>query len=75
MGGQMQVNQSNSNPLILAVFAHPDDESFLAGGTLAYYAAQGLEVKLLCLTHGELGIRLRHLSSSDSNYQKSGCAS
>src|SRR4051794_12857641 len=42
-------------PHILAVFAHPDDESFLAGGTLAYYARNGVEVKLLCLTHGEAG--------------------
>jgi N-acetylglucosamine malate deacetylase 2 len=40
---------------ILAVFAHPDDETFLAGGSLAYYARQGWRVVLLCMTHGESG--------------------
>ncbi len=49
------INFSARKPVILAVYAHPDDESFLAGGTLAYYARNGVEVKLLCLTHGEQG--------------------
>lgn len=40
---------------ILAVFAHPDDETFLVGGTLAHYARQGVRVELLCLTWGEKG--------------------
>jgi LmbE family N-acetylglucosaminyl deacetylase len=42
---------------ILAVFAHPDHETFLAGGTLAKYAAQGCEVFIACATHGEGGRR------------------
>lgn len=42
---------------ILAVFAHPDDETFLAGGTLAKYAAAGHEVSIVCATFGELGRR------------------
>lgn len=42
---------------ILAIFAHPDDETFLAGGTLAKYAAAGCDVFLLCATHGEAGKR------------------
>ena len=41
---------------MLAIFAHPDDESFGAGGTLAKYAHQGVQVVLLCLTRGEAGI-------------------
>ena len=41
---------------MLAVFAHPDDESFGAGGTLAKYAHQDVQVVLLCLTNGEAGI-------------------
>ncbi len=40
---------------LLAVFAHPDDESFGPGGTLAHYAGQGTEVRLLCATRGEVG--------------------
>jgi LmbE family N-acetylglucosaminyl deacetylase len=40
---------------LLAVFAHPDDESFGAGGTLALYARRGAEVHLVCATRGEVG--------------------
>lgn len=40
---------------ILACFAHPDDESFSSGGTLARYASQGAEVTLVCATRGEAG--------------------
>jgi LmbE family N-acetylglucosaminyl deacetylase len=41
---------------MLAVFAHPDDESFGSGGTLAKYAHQDVQVVLLCVTRGEAGI-------------------
>src|SRR5512135_954393 len=40
---------------LLAVLAHPDDESFGMGGTLALYAARGVEVHLVCATRGEVG--------------------
>ncbi len=40
---------------LLAVFAHPDDESLVAGGTLARYAAEGWQTALLCATRGEWG--------------------
>jgi len=40
---------------LLAVFAHPDDESFGIGGTLAKYAAEGVKVSLICATGGEEG--------------------
>jgi LmbE family N-acetylglucosaminyl deacetylase len=40
---------------ILAVLAHPDDESFGMGGTLALYAARGVQVHLVCATRGEVG--------------------
>ena len=40
---------------LLAVFAHPDDESFSIGGTLAHYAAKGVQVALVCATRGEAG--------------------
>jgi N-acetyl-1-D-myo-inositol-2-amino-2-deoxy-alpha-D-glucopyranoside deacetylase len=41
--------------ILLAVLAHPDDESFGMGGTLALYAARGVEVHLVCATRGEVG--------------------
>ena len=41
---------------MLVILAHPDDESFAAGGTLAKYAHQGVQVILLCATRGEAGI-------------------
>ncbi len=44
-----------SNRRLLAVFAHPDDETFGPGGTLALYARRGDEVHLICATRGEAG--------------------
>ena len=41
---------------LLAVFAHPDDEAFGAGGTLAKYASAGAHVTLLTMTRGEAGM-------------------
>ena len=41
---------------MLVILAHPDDESFAAGGTLAKYAHQDVQVILLCATRGEAGI-------------------
>lgn len=40
---------------ILAVLAHPDDETFGLGGTLALYAQKGYEVYYVCATRGEVG--------------------
>jgi len=42
-------------PTILSVLAHPDDESFGMGGTLALYARKGAQVHLVCATRGEAG--------------------
>jgi LmbE family N-acetylglucosaminyl deacetylase len=42
-------------PVLLAVLAHPDDESFGMGGTLALYASRGVDVHLVCTTRGEVG--------------------
>ncbi len=40
---------------LLAILAHPDDEAFGLGGTLARYAAGGHQVYLICATKGESG--------------------
>lgn len=42
-------------PILLAVFAHPDDEAFATGGSLACYASSGVNVVLVCATRGEAG--------------------
>lgn len=42
-------------PVLLAVLAHPDDETFGTGGTLALYARRGVRVYLVCATRGEVG--------------------
>ncbi|GAB7144799.1 PIG-L family deacetylase [Mycobacterium riyadhense] len=38
---------------VLAVIAHPDDESFGLGAVLGGFGAQGTQVRVLCFTHGE----------------------
>ncbi len=40
---------------LMAVFAHPDDEAFGTGGTLARYAAEGHDVYVVTATRGEAG--------------------
>jgi N-acetyl-1-D-myo-inositol-2-amino-2-deoxy-alpha-D-glucopyranoside deacetylase len=52
-----------SNRVLLAVLAHPDDESFGMGGTLALYASRGVDVHLVCATRGEVG-------AADEEYMK-----
>lgn len=44
-----------SKHTLLATMAHPDDESFGPGGTLARYAAEGVEVHICTLTDGAAG--------------------
>ena len=45
----------NQGKTLLSVLAHPDDETFGMGGTLALYARQGVDVHLVCATRGEAG--------------------
>lgn len=40
---------------LLAVFAHPDDESLACGGLLAWCALMGARVSILSVTQGEAG--------------------
>jgi LmbE family N-acetylglucosaminyl deacetylase len=42
-------------PRLMAVLAHPDDESLGVGGTLAKYASEGADVYLLTATRGDGG--------------------
>lgn len=40
---------------LLGIFAHPDDEAAIQGGTLAKYARTGWQVDVVCATRGEAG--------------------
>ena len=42
-------------PRLLGVFAHPDDETLCAGGTLAKYADAGADVRVISFTKGGAG--------------------
>lgn len=41
---------------IVGIFAHPDDEVFGPGGTLALFAKEGRDVYLICVTDGDAGM-------------------
>ena len=45
----------DTNLRLLAILAHPDDESLGNGATLARYAAEGVEVTLVTATRGQRG--------------------
>src|SRR5512134_2643232 len=45
----------SSQRKLMAVLAHPDDESLGVGGTLAKYSAEGVEVFLVMATRGDGG--------------------
>ena len=47
---------------LMAVLAHPDDESLGVGGTLAKYASEGVEVFLVTATRGDGGRYHGHAS-------------
>ena len=52
----LQLRPRAGAPLrLLVALAHPDDESFEMGSTLARYAAAGVEVHYVCATRGESG--------------------
>src|SRR3954467_983744 len=42
-------------PRLMAVLAHPDDESLGMGGALARYASEGVEITLVTATRGDAG--------------------
>ena len=46
----------NGNRTLCFIGAHPDDETFGLGNTLAYYAAAGVKVYYICATRGEAGM-------------------
>jgi N-acetyl-1-D-myo-inositol-2-amino-2-deoxy-alpha-D-glucopyranoside deacetylase len=48
-------NAAFAGRTVLAIFAHPDDESLTCGGTLARLADRGVRVVVMCASRGERG--------------------
>lgn len=46
---------SSPGRILCAIFAHPDDETFVVGGLVARLAAQGGRAHLYCATDGDAG--------------------
>ncbi len=46
---------TSAKPALMAIFAHPDDETFGMAGTMARAIASGHRVALVCATRGEVG--------------------
>ena len=60
MAHNTSVNASSQQPLrVLGIFAHPDDETICAGGTLAKYASTGADIRVVSLTKGEAEATVR----------------
>ena len=51
----MEVTGARALRRILGVFAHPDDETTAAGGTITRYAREGVDVHVAIATRGEQG--------------------
>jgi LmbE family N-acetylglucosaminyl deacetylase len=51
----VETKNKEDGRVLIAVLAHPDDETFGMGGTLARYAQEGASVYLICATRGEVG--------------------
>ena len=57
----------SSKRRLMAVLAHPDDESLGVGGTLAKYASEGVDVCLVTATRGDAG-RFRGYRSGEDGH-------
>jgi LmbE family N-acetylglucosaminyl deacetylase len=53
---------------LMAVHAHPDDESNSTGGTLARYSAEGIRTVLVTCTNGEYGDAPGHIKPGEDGH-------
>jgi len=59
---------SNSNLTLMAVHAHPDDESSSTGGVLARYSDEGVTTVLVTCTNGEYGDGPDHVKPGEEGH-------
>ncbi len=59
---------------LLAVHAHPDDESSSTGGVLARYAAEGIRTVLVTCTNGEYGDGPGHVKPGEPGHDPAAVA-
>jgi LmbE family N-acetylglucosaminyl deacetylase len=57
-----------SDLTLMAVHAHPDDESNSTGGTLARYSAEGVRTVLVTCTNGEFGDAPGHIKPGEDGH-------
>ena len=50
-----QASEDNARLTVLSIFAHPDDEAFGSGGTLAALVRKGHKLITVCATNGDVG--------------------
>jgi len=55
MDGPFEPYLCQPDPRVLALLAHPDDETLLCGGTLALLSGGGAEVRAVCFADGAQG--------------------
>jgi LmbE family N-acetylglucosaminyl deacetylase len=60
---------------LMAVHAHPDDESNSTGGTLARYSAEGVRTVLVTCTNGEFGDAPGHIKPGEEGHDPDDVAS
>lgn len=59
---------------LMAVHAHPDDESSSTGGVLALYGGQGIRTVLVTCTNGEYGDGPKHVKPGEDGHDPSAVA-
>lgn len=52
-GGVLKSCMDITPKKLVCVFAHPDDEAFGPGGSIAHFAARGTDVTIVCVTEGD----------------------
>src|SRR2546421_3518400 len=59
---------------LMAVHAHPDDESSSTGGVLAMYGDEGVRTVLVTCTNGELGDGPNHVKPDEEGHDEKAVA-